>query len=73
MLLIQKEKSSIDCEIERFAEMNGGLSAIGGYQILARGLPWPPGSGNTRYRPSAEKVRAMHHMICQSRNSEEFA
>jgi hypothetical protein len=54
MLLIQKEKSSADCEIERFAGMNGGLSAIGGYQILARGLPWPPGSGNTRYRPSAE-------------------
>ncbi|MEG2393066.1 MAG: hypothetical protein RSB64_19505, partial [Pseudomonas sp.] len=62
MLLIQKEKSSVDCEIERFTGTKGSLSAIGGYQILARGLPWPPGSGNTRCRPSAEKVSAMHHL-----------
>jgi hypothetical protein len=61
MLLIKKEKSSVRCKKLRFIRMDGGLSAIGGYQNRNRGLPWPPGSGHTRYRPSAEK--GMRHEL----------
>ncbi|CAI8933004.1 hypothetical protein EMIT0P294_30508 [Pseudomonas sp. IT-P294] len=63
MLLIQKEKSSACVEHERFMGTGGGLSTVGGYQNRLRGLPWPPGSGYTRCRPFAEKVRAMNHPI----------
>jgi hypothetical protein len=63
MLLIQKEKSSACVEHERFIGTGGGLSTVGGYQNRLRGLPWPPGSGYTRCRPFAEKVRAMNHPI----------
>ncbi|AMT88294.1 hypothetical protein AYO71_12305 [Pseudomonas koreensis] len=59
MLLIQKEKSSIAWQLLRFSGTDGILSAIGGYQKGLRGLPWQPGSGHTRYRPFAAKVRAM--------------
>jgi hypothetical protein len=59
MLLIQKEKSSAGLSGEPFKGTEGDLSVIGGYRIRLRGLTWLPGSGNTRCRPFAEKVRAM--------------
>ncbi|CAI8818478.1 hypothetical protein EMIT0P12_20511 [Pseudomonas sp. IT-P12] len=61
MLLIQKEKSSAPWQFERLIGTGGGLSSIDGYQKRIAGLPWRPGSGNTRCRPFAEKVRAMNH------------
>jgi hypothetical protein len=61
MLLIQKEKSSTCEQVEGFIGTDGGLSVNGGYQNRTRGLPWPPGSGYTRCRPFAEKVRAMNY------------
>lgn len=70
MLLIQKEKSSIAWQLLRFAWTDGILSAIGGYQNGLGGLPWQPGSGHTRYRPFAAKVRAM---IQITRNTEVLA
>ncbi|CAI8886484.1 hypothetical protein EMIT0P44_350035 [Pseudomonas sp. IT-P44] len=73
MLLIQKEKSSTCWQFERFVGTDGGLSVIGGYQNRTRGLPWPPGSGDTRCRPFAEKVRAMNHPTLTLRHNEVFA
>ncbi|MCV2220389.1 MULTISPECIES: hypothetical protein [Pseudomonas] len=70
MLLIQKEKSSIAWQLLRFVGTDGVLSVIGGYQKGFRGLPWQPGSGHTRYRPFAAKVRAMNQI---TRNSEVLA
>lgn len=70
MLLIQKEKSSIAWQFLRFMGTDGILSAIGGYQEGLRGLPWQPGSGHTRYRPFAAKVRAMTRI---TRNTEVLA
>ncbi|CAI8973967.1 hypothetical protein EMIT0P4_60197 [Pseudomonas sp. IT-P4] len=51
----------------RISGMGGGLVAIDGYQDGPRGLPWPPGSGDTRCRPFAEKVRAMNHLTLTPR------
>lgn len=73
MLLIQKEKSSVRWQLGQFVGTGGGLSAMGGYQIRSRGLPWPPGSGNTRCRPFAEKVRAMNHPTCTPHHIGVFA
>ena len=73
MLLIQKEKSSTWSRWGDFGETDGGLSVIDGYQNGLRGLPWPPGSGYTRCRPFAEKVRAMNHPILTPRHHEVLA
>jgi hypothetical protein len=73
MLLIQKEKSSICWQLAGFHETDGGLSVIGGYQNGPGGLPWPPGSGYTRCRPFAEKVRAMNLPILTPRHHEVLA
>lgn len=66
ILLIGKEKSSA---ISDFLSVLGvsivesaavkGQSAVGGYQNGGSGLPWRPGSGFTRCRPQAAKVRFM--------------
>jgi len=70
MLLIQKEKSSNGCKFSGVGRTDGDLSVIGGYQKTIGGLPWGPGSGHTRCRPFAEKVRAMKLAI---RNNEVLA
>lgn len=62
MLLIQKEKSSVCYLLNRFQRTGGGLSLIAGYQKRSIGLPCRPGSGYTRCRPFAEKVRVMNHL-----------
>ena len=67
ILLIQKEKSSIEQQLEKIIGTGGGLAAIGGYQDRHGGLPWSPGSGDTRCRPFAEKVRAMNHLTLTPR------
>ncbi|CAI8811545.1 hypothetical protein EMIT0P74_10288 [Pseudomonas sp. IT-P74] len=67
MLLIQKEKSSTEWQLDGFVVADGGFAVIGGYQNRTRGLPWPPGSGDTRCRPFAEKVRAMNHLTLTPR------
>ncbi|MFJ2281816.1 hypothetical protein ACIOUG_11790 [Pseudomonas sp. NPDC087803] len=72
MLLIQKEKSSIRVKISGLSGTDGVLSAIGGYQNRLTGLPWLPGSGHTRYRPFAEKVRAMTQTVVVSLSREVF-
>ena len=53
--------------------MDGGFPAIGGYQKRIRGLPWPPGSGYTRCRPFAEKVRAMNQLTRSPHTNGVFA
>jgi hypothetical protein len=73
MLLIQKEKSSVQSRIGEFGGTDGDLTVIGSYCNGIRGLPWLPGSGNTRYRPSAEKVCAMTHLTTPCANNEVFA
>jgi len=70
MLLIQKEKSSIGCKFSDVSRTDGDLSVISDYQNRLTGLPWSPGSGHTRCRPFAEKVRAMKPAI---RNNEVLA
>ncbi|MBT9268005.1 MULTISPECIES: hypothetical protein [Pseudomonas] len=73
MLLIQKEKSSIDYKLSGFIRTDGDLSVIGDYQNRLTGLPWLPGSGHTRCRPFAEKVRAMNQPVLVSRSREVLA
>jgi hypothetical protein len=70
MLLIQKGKSSIECKISDVGRTDGDLSVISDYQNRLTGLPWSPGSGHTRCRPFAEKVRAMTQTVLISLSRE---